>query len=176
MARRFIRRWLPSAESVQRHRMLAWLGPALLHPQLWALNHRTIPLGLAIGVFFGFLIPVAQIPIAVAIAIVLRANIAAAVLSTLVSNPLTFAPIYLAAFQVGGTLLGTPLAPAEIEAGMGGGTGILAWLGSVGKPLAVGLSVFATGGAIAAYFGARTLWHLAVARQWHRRKQRPVAL
>ena len=56
---------------------------------------------MAVGIFFGLLVPIAQIPLSVGAAIVMRANVPAAVSSTLVSNPLTFAPIYYLAYRTG---------------------------------------------------------------------------
>lgn len=176
MARRFVRRWLPSTEAVQRNRMLGWLGPGLRHPRLWVLNRRAIALGLAIGIFFGFLIPVAQILFAAIIAIVLRANIPAAALATLVTNPFTFAPIYLLAYQAGAALLGAPIDTASAESGVAAGADLLAWIGGVGKPLVLGLSLFAVTGAVATYFGTLGLWRLAVGTQWRRRRRRRLAV
>ncbi len=55
-----------------------WMGPVLHHPRLWHVNRRGIALGLSIGVFFGLLIPVAQILFAATAALLLRANFPAA--------------------------------------------------------------------------------------------------
>ncbi|TXC67466.1 DUF2062 domain-containing protein [Piscinibacter aquaticus] len=73
------------------------MGPALHHPRLWHLNRRGVALGLALGLFFGLLIPIAQIPLAGGAAVLLRANVPMAVASTLVTNPVTFGPVYYAA-------------------------------------------------------------------------------
>ena len=58
------RGWLPSEQALKGNRWLRWIGPALHHPRLWHLNRRGVALGLALGLFFGLLIPVAQIPLA----------------------------------------------------------------------------------------------------------------
>jgi hypothetical protein len=92
-----LRRLLPDPERVRANRWLRWLGPAVLAPQLWRFTRRSVALGVALGVFFGLLIPIAQIPLSAAAAIVLRANIPTAMASTLVSNPVTYAPLYYAA-------------------------------------------------------------------------------
>ena len=60
---------------------------------------------MAIGVFFAFVIPLAQAPAAGVTALFLRSNLPVALASTLVSNPLTYAPIYYAAYRVGNALL-----------------------------------------------------------------------
>lgn len=73
---------------------------------LWDLkNIRAVALGFAIGAFFSFVIPVMQFLIAGLFAIILRANLPVALISTLITNPLTFIPIYAAALSVGNYLL-----------------------------------------------------------------------
>ena len=76
------KQWLPDPETVRTNRWLRWMGPILKHPRLWHFSRKGIALGLALGIFFGLLIPVAQIPFAAATAVVLRANLPMAVAST----------------------------------------------------------------------------------------------
>ncbi|MGL6071673.1 DUF2062 domain-containing protein, partial [Craterilacuibacter sp.] len=106
--KRKLRRLLPDAHSLRQRRGLRWLAPWLGREQLWYLSRHSVALGMALGVFFGLLTPFAQIILAVGAAIILRANVAAAALSTLVTNPLTFAPIYYLAYRLGAFLLGEP--------------------------------------------------------------------
>ncbi|MEO6269221.1 MAG: DUF2062 domain-containing protein [Lautropia sp.] len=54
---------------------MQWLGPRLMHQRLWRPSRRTVAIGGAVGVFFGLLIPVAQIPVAAGVAMVLRVNL-----------------------------------------------------------------------------------------------------
>ena len=68
-----------------------------------------------VGIFFGLLVPIAQIPLSVGAAIVMRANLPAAVSSTLVSNPLTFAPIYYLAYRTGLLVTGDEVRHPERE-------------------------------------------------------------
>src|SRR5690606_24359647 len=103
-----LKRLIPTRESVQQNRWLRWLGPTLLEPRLWHMGRRGIALGVALGVFFGFLIPIAQIPASAAMAVVLRANVPMAIASTLVTNPVTFGPIYYAAYRLGSFIVTAP--------------------------------------------------------------------
>lgn len=84
------RRIQPTLEQVQGNRWLRWPGPSPLHPRLWRFSRRGVA---SPWVFFGLLIPVAQIPFAAGMAVLLRANLPAAMGSTLVTNPVTFAPV-----------------------------------------------------------------------------------
>lgn len=163
-----MRRFLPTVDEVRNYRFVRWLGPRVHEPHLWRLRRRSVARGVAIGVFFGFLIPIAQIPAAAAIAFLLRANLWATAASTLVTNPLTFGPVYYAAYRLGAWLLGAPDAGGEEVVGAvvsSGAEGFAAWwerFASVGKPLFLGLSVAAVAGSVLAYFGTLLVWRIAV--------------
>ena len=109
---RRLKKYLPSPETIRRNRWLQWLGPALLDPRLWHFSRRGVATGVAIGVFFGFLVPVGQIPLAAGAAILLRGYVPGAVASTFVTNPLTFGPVFVTAWYIGNFVLGQ--SPAEI--------------------------------------------------------------
>ena len=104
--KQLIKRWTPSADSVSSNRSLRWLGPLLNRPWLWQLNRRSVSIGVAIGVFFVFLIPVLQALFSAVFALVFRANLPVAIVSTLVSNPFTYAPIGILAYELGSAVLG----------------------------------------------------------------------
>src|SRR5512145_2463443 len=101
-----LKAWLPTPESIRNNRWLQWLGPLLHQPRLWHFSRRGIAMGLAIGIFFGLLIPVAQMPFAAALAVLARANLPVAVASTFVTNPVTFGPVYYGAYRLGKAMLG----------------------------------------------------------------------
>ncbi|MCU0762467.1 MAG: DUF2062 domain-containing protein [Hydrogenophaga sp.] len=101
-----LKSWLPKPEELLNNRWLRWLGPALRHPRLWHFSRKGIAMGMALGIFFGLLIPVAQIPFSAATAVLLRANLPMAVASTLVTNPVTFGPVYYGAYHLGKAVLG----------------------------------------------------------------------
>lgn len=171
-----LRRLLPSPEAVRAHRALRWLGPTLHHPRLWHLSRRGIALGVALGIFFGFLVPIAQIPLSAGAAVLLRANVPCAIASTLVTNPVTFGPVYFAAWKLGGSLLGTAAArpPAPVAAGAPGAavswwTGARARVAGVGKPLVLGLAIFAVAGGMLAYAGVTWAWWVRTTLRRRRR-------
>ena len=89
-----LQRLIPTREQLQAGRFTRWLAPWLGQRRLWRLSRHGVALGMAIGIFFGLLIPIAQIPASAAVAIVLRANLPAAKGSTRETNPLTVGPIY----------------------------------------------------------------------------------
>ncbi len=167
----FFRRFLPTPESLRNNRWLRWLGPALLNPRLWRVRRRSLAMGMALGFFFGLLVPLAQIPLSAAAAVALRANVPAAVASTLVTNPLTFGPLYYAAWRIGHTILDGPSAAAAHPAGAPAQADVAAsnasappgegfWAGverrvkAVGKPLLLGLAIMGSVVGVLTYLGA----------------------
>lgn len=172
-----LRRALPDPHTLRQHPALRWMAPWLEHPRLWHVNRRGIAMGLAIGVFFGLLIPVAQIVFAAVVALALRANIPAAVGSTLITNPITFAPVYYAAYHLGTWMLGqaeVPVVEVDLEnVAARTETGLALWmdrLATVGAPLAAGLFTLAVSLSVVIYFAVHWAWRLRIMRAWQRRK------
>lgn len=183
------KRWMPTPEQLAGNRWLRWLGPSLLHPRLWHISRRGVSLGVAIGIFFAFLVPIAQIPLSAAVAVALRANVPTAVASTLVTNPITFPPVYFAAWKAGNWMLGedasgdAPPLPAGATGPATAATPTLAqsgwWLRTwhqitgVGKPLMLGLVSFAVGGGLLVYTLISLFWVLRVRRKRRQRLREP---
>ena len=181
--KQLIKRWTPSADSVRSNRSLRWLGPLLNRPWLWQLNRRSVSIGVAIGVFFGFLIPVLQALFSAVFALVSRANLPVAIVSTLVSNPFTYAPIGILAYELGSAVLGEStsaeqLAMFENTVEEMNVSSPSTWdqILSIGKPVFLGLAIFAVVGSISAFAITNLGWRLLVAsRRARRRRQRSLA-
>ena len=179
-----LKKLLPKKDSVSSNRFLKWMGPTLMHPQLWHFSRRGVALGVGLGIFFGFLIPLAQIPVAAVSATLLRANVPTAIASTLVTNPVTFAPIYVIAYKLGNKLLGQKLDPKSLEQVAKGVTpqennqetktsdnnSSIQKILNVSKPLALGLAIFSVVGSLTTY--ALILWFWWVWVKFKRYKRR----
>jgi uncharacterized protein (DUF2062 family) len=181
MSRKRIRQYLPSPESIADNRFIAKLGPRVRDPRLWHWNRRTVARGVAVGMFAG-LIPGSnpvQFGAAAAGAIACRVNLPVAVFVTLYSNPFTIVPLYYVAFRIGqfATMDASATMPA-LDIGLSGRpwtewAGLLwQWVLSLGKPLAVGLPLLATGLAIAGYFVVDWAWRISIIAAWRRRSRR----
>lgn len=182
-----IKAWLPAHDSLRNHRWLRWMGPVLSHPRLWHFSRKGIALGVAVGLFFGLLIPIAQIPASAVFAVLLRANLPVAVASTFVSNPLTFGPLYYGAYRLGRVVLGEPaVAQREVAAALATAADDATTdnaelslsdrifragerLKLVGKPLAVGLAIMASVSGLVVYFVISGAW--ALRTRWTRRQR-----
>ena len=163
-----IRRWLPDARAVRASPALRWLGPLADRPWLWQFTRRSVALGLAAGMFFGLLLPFAQSLFSGAVAVLLRANLPAAVLATFVSNPLTTPGIVVAGYYVGTLALGLPFSPPGDEAG-------LSWserIAGMGPPLLAGLLLVASLAALLTYVVALVAWRVPARLRLARRQPR----
>jgi uncharacterized protein (DUF2062 family) len=164
------RRNLPTRESMEQNRLLRPVAHRVLAPELWRFTRRSVPRGVALGMITGILCPVAQIPLSAVLALPVRANVPTAALTTLITNPLTTPPLWVAAYWIGRWILhlddhlpGAPVADAA-------SLGWVQWLLSeAGPATAIGLliitAVFAIGGFLLSAFG----WRLWIARKWRHR-------
>lgn len=167
-----LRRYAPSADSLRHSRWLRWLGPRAREPQAWRFDRRRVSRGVAIGAFTAVLIPFGQIPLAAIAALLLRASPLAAATATFVSNPLTFGPIYFAAYQLGAILLqavGLRAVAPEVPSGEWLGTGWNIFLVH-GQPLLLGALLLAAVAAAVGYFVTRIVWRRRVLARRARRR------
>lgn len=134
----------------------AWLRPLLHEAPLWRWSRRAVATGAAVGVCMGLLIPLGQIPASAFVAVILRGNLPIAMLSTLITNPITVVPAYYGMYTVGSWLLGiTALEPAS-------GIGLQGLLGEAGAALLIGVPVSALLMATLTYWLVSLCWRLRV--------------
>jgi hypothetical protein len=179
MIRRKLRDKLPTPESIREHRWLQWCAPVLSHPRLWHLHRRAVALGVAIGLVTGLIPGPIQMLLAAVIAIPLRANIPAAVFTTLYTNPVTFVPLYILAYNIGGLVTGgsAPLVmPPDLGWNWEGLTrlfpALFTWITSMGDTLLVGLAIQCSVFAVAGYALTMIVWRVIVTLAWRKRHAR----
>lgn len=165
-------RQVPTRERVAASR---WIAPLAHRAELWRFTRRTVPRGVAVGVFVGILvmIPGAQVVTAALLCVPLRANVPLAAASTFVSIPPTVLFVFLPAAAAIGNRFGyhadLAMITAMLEHGASGAQW-LAWLGSDAAPsLALGLIVLASLGAVGGYALAAGVWRARVAARWRAR-------
>ena len=173
-----LERFLPTRDAITQSRLLRWLGPRIHDPLLWHVNRRSVARGVAMGVFFGLMIPIAQIPAAAIASLLLRGNLWIAAVSTLVSNPLTYGPLYYFAYRLGAGVIGarTPadLTAEAVEQPMRMIDSLAqawTWITGIGQPLLLGMLIMAVTGAFIAYWGTQLVWRMRVTAKWRRLRQ-----
>jgi uncharacterized protein len=128
-------------------------GERLFDPRLWKPTRDTFAGGLAMGLIIG-LLPTfyLQIFLSFIFSYILRLNVSAAVLGTLVTNPFTTPPILVLQYKLGVLLVGSP-SPEELARY----EGILRILGHA-RPFMVGSVVSALVAGLLGYFLALLFW------------------
>ena len=175
MARPYIawfQRHIPTRENLQSHRLLRPLAPHLGHPSLWRLNRRSVPRGVALGLFIAVIIPIMHTAVAALLAIPTRANVAVAALFTLVVNPLTIPPLYYAAYRLGSWELhhDAPLVDHATTARFTSEIGrLLFWIHEASGSIAVGVLTIAATSAVIGYFTAALVWRFWSRSRWDKR-------
>ncbi|MBI4756236.1 MAG: DUF2062 domain-containing protein [Betaproteobacteria bacterium] len=175
--RKHLRQYLPDHGSIRSNRWLAPFGDTLLHPRLWHLNRRSAAGAVAVGLFCGLIPGPFQMLGATILAVIFRVNLPLSLLTTLYTNPFTIVPLYVIAFGLGKLVLRTEgqfTHPPEwgAEGLVPWVTGLMEWMASQGRPLALGLVLLALLLAVAGYGVMRGAWRLYLVRAWHRRRAR----
>lgn len=170
-------RWIPKRKHLIESRWLAPFREHLHDRRLWRFERYASARGAAIGVFFGFMIPFGQIICAVIAAVYLRANLAIAATSTLVTNPFTFPAVYWFAYKIGLFVMGSgteslhpdqvadsvEINPDDVIANsgwLGWVDGAITFLRDAGLPFVIGITIMAVVGSILAYGLTHAIWHL----------------
>lgn len=169
MFRRKIRKYLPSVDHFDR---LVWARPFkrfLGHPNIWALNRKSIAGGVAAGLFCGLIPGPFQIFGSLIWVVVAKVNLPVAFAVTLYTNPITIVPLYLLAVAYGQFLLGE-MGEAKIQAApewnwsawSDSTSAMLDWMLSMGPSLAVGLPALMVTLSILGYVSVRVVWNICV--------------
>lgn len=164
----------PSREEVLASRWLKPFGTRIRRSDLWRFTRRSVPRGVAAGLFVGIflLVPGLQIVGAALLAIPLRANIPIAAAMTFLSNPATTPFIVIASIAVGNKL-GFHADLASFDRLYASGAGVsrwLEWLLSDAAPaLITGLLLIAAASAFVGYGVSIVVWRWWVSRKWRRR-------
>lgn len=167
-------RHVPTRDTIHRYRLLRPFAPHLTHSSLWRLNRRSVPRGVAIGLFVAVIIPVMHTVIAALLAIPARANVAVAALFTLVVNPLTIPPLYYFAYRIGSWELRheAPIVdPAAAERFSSELSRMLFWIHQASGSIAVGVLTIAAASAVLGYFVSKFVWRFWSHSRWRQRRR-----
>jgi len=177
---------VPSRESLENNRFIRPVAHRVLAPALWRFTRRSVPRGVALGLFVGIflLVPGLQIAGAALLALPCRANVPIAAAMTFLSNPATTPFLVGLSLYIGNGMLGGTAdisrfyALIETHASVRQWTG---WLLSDAAPaLLTGLFVVSVVSAAVGYLVASFFWRARIATKWklrahHRAEARAAA-
>ncbi len=172
-----LRKYMPTREQMARNKYLKPFAHRFLSPELWRFTRRSVPRGVALGLFAGFIIPVGQIFLAAFLALPARANMPLAAMVTFITNPFTFPFWIVIANQVGKMTL-------NLDAAVGGlandelASGRWSWLidlFQLAGVTAFGFVVLAIVSSAVGYLISGAVWRVMVARRRAKRLARMEA-
>lgn len=163
-----IKRHIPTRQQIFASRWSRPFAPYFNRPEFWSTNRHQIALSVAVGLFCGLMPGPTQMLSALLAAYLLRTNLPIAMFTTLYTNPITYMPLYFAAYKIGAAVLRIPPAdklhfPDWGQAGYFSQLG--EWLMGAGKPLLIGVPILGSSLAIIGYFIVWFGWRLLHAKQ-----------
>lgn len=158
-----LRRYFSRRKTTIEQGRFGWLGRRLHDPDLWHFGRRSVAGGVGLGLFLSFIpIPV-QMLLAVPSAILMRVNLPVTFTAIWLTNPITFAPMFIFAYKVGawitghaGGHAGIPFEPSF--------EGVAAVLHDIWLPLVVGCLVCGLSAGAIGNVAVRWLWRIYLVR------------
>ncbi|QGN56264.1 DUF2062 domain-containing protein [Novosphingobium sp. Gsoil 351] len=167
---------MPTPAQIERNRWLRPFAHRLLRSELWRFTRRSVPRGVALGLFVGVMIPLAHFVVAAFLAVFIRANIPSALAATFIGFPLIYLALVALAYRIGEFLLHidalTVVQPIGETLQSTQGGDLLQRLTGAGLDTALGLLVIASLLASAGYVLSGVFWRWWVTR---RRRMRLAA-
>ncbi len=166
-----IRKNTPTREEMAENKYLAPIAHRFLSPELWRFTRRSVPRGVALGLFAAFIIPIGQIFLAAFLALPSRANVPLAALVTFVTNPFTLPFWLVVANRIGEFLLRFDAAGASVAAASADGEtwAFLTMVYEVGAATILGCLVLAVVSPILGWVISGWVWRAVVSRKRARR-------
>ena len=166
-------RHIPTREQLERNRFIKPFAHRVLHSELWRFTRRSVPRGVALGLFVGTMIPLAHFVVATFLAVFLRANIPAALIATFVGFPVVYVFIVALAYKIGTWLLhvdaSTTIQPLTETMEATQTDHLLQQLTGSGLDTAFGLFLIATVLASVGYLATSFLWRWWIGTKRRRR-------
>lgn len=162
-----IRKNTPTREEMAQNKYLAPIAHRFLSPELWRFTRRSVPRGVALGLFAAFIIPVGQIFLSAFLALPTRANVPLAALITFVTNPFTLPFWLVVANRIGEFLLrfnvyGVTLPDASANADS---WGLLTMIYEMGLATILGGAVLAVVSPVLGWLISGWVWRAIVYRK-----------
>ncbi|MCJ2182290.1 DUF2062 domain-containing protein [Novosphingobium sp. 1949] len=173
---RWFHRQMPTHQQIEANRFTA---PLARRGELFRFTRRSVPRGVAAGLFIGIfaLVPGVQIVGSALLCVPFRGNIPLAVAMTFISNPLTTLLVILPLAVSIGNLFGFHADIATVTTLIDSGAGLAQWsvwiVSDTAPAIVLGLFVQAVVATVFGYFLAAGLWRLRIAGKARRRRDRP---
>ena len=165
--RRHLRKVVPGARTIRRNAFLGRVfGKLLFDTDLWHLNRASVAAAVSVGLFMAWVPVPFQMILAAGVAIAIRCNLPVAIALVWISNPVTAAPLFYGAYELGGWLLDVPPVDLQIDISV---QWLLDEFTRVWEPFLLGCFVMGLVCAILGHVAIRLLWRAHVMVSWRDR-------
>lgn len=165
----WMRGHIPTREQLERNRWVRPFAHIVLRSDLWSFNRRSVPRGVALGLFVGVMIPLAHFAVATFVAVFVRANIPAALAATFIGFPVIYVALVALAYKLGKLVLHldamTGVQPIGEAMQQTQTDHLLQQMTGAGLETAFGLFVIATILASVGFLATSLFWRAWVARK-----------
>ena len=169
MPKKFLKRFVPTPETLKAHPHLQHFGETLHNPNLWHLNRRSAAGAVAVGIFCAWIPLPFQMILAATISILFSVNLPISISLVWISNPLTMGPLFYTAYRLGAFILHLPVQHFHIELSY---TWLSGAFGTIAPPLFLGALILGLICAFLGYFMFLAFWRFTVVKKWQRRNKK----
>lgn len=169
MPRRFFRKFAFKRHHLSDQWFMTPFRHLLQDHRLWGIRRRTVVPAVAIGFFVAFLPTPGHTLMGALLALLFRVNVPVAALATWISNPVTMAPMYYFAYQLGSALLDTPVRDFQFDMSWDWVTHTFV---TIWQPMLLGCVILGTAAAILGYVVLDLLWRTSIANYKSRKRNK----
>jgi uncharacterized protein (DUF2062 family) len=169
MPKKFIKRFLPTPETLKAHPHLRHFSETLQNPNLWHLNRRSVAGAVSVGLFCAWMPIPFQMVLAAVIAMLFTVNLPISVALVWLSNPITMPPLFYGAYRLGAFILQEEVVDFHFQLSL---TWLAKTLETIAPPLLLGCFIMGTICSILGYVLLRIFWRVNTTKKWQRRNRR----
>jgi hypothetical protein len=168
MPKQTLKRIVPNVATIRKIKGLHILGDWIYAGNLWHINRYSASMAFFVGLFVAFMPIPGQTMVAAVLAVVLRCNLPLSVSLVFITNPVTMAPLFFLAYQIGALIIDVPLQHLKFEPSF---FWLSTSLSEIWKPFLLGCLICALFFGCLGYFVISLAWRWRVARLWKERKR-----
>jgi uncharacterized protein (DUF2062 family) len=168
MPKKFLQKIVPSPVRIRKIKALGVLGDWVYASNLWHLNRYSASMAFFVGLFVAFMPIPGQVVVAAVLAVLLRCNLPLAVTLVFVTNPLTMAPVFYMAYEIGALIVDVPVQHMQLELSVDWLTNSL---NAIWKPFLLGCLICGLFFGSVSYFVISQLWRWNIVIRWRARKR-----
>ena len=167
LRKKFLQKYLLTAEQIRQQQRFEILGSLLQDPGLWHFNRRSVAGAVAIGLFCCYIPFPLQMVQAALLAVFFRVNLPISISTVWITNPFTIPPMFYLAYLVGAITLGVDIEPFAFQFSL---DWIFLELGARWRPFLLGCLIMASLCATLGFITVRLLWRLHLLKRIKARK------